>query len=37
MSNSEEDRLLNSPSYQQKLATALADAAVRFIQEQRGG
>lgn len=37
MSNPEEDRLLNSASYQQKIADALADAAVRFIQEQRGG
>jgi N-acetylmuramoyl-L-alanine amidase len=37
MSNPEEDRLLNSPAYQQKIANALADAAVRFIQEQRGG
>ena len=37
MSNPEEDRLLNSPAYQQKIANALADAAVQFIQEQRGG
>lgn len=37
MSNPEEDRLLNSASYQQKIADALADAAVRFIQEQRAG
>jgi N-acetylmuramoyl-L-alanine amidase len=37
MTNPAEDRLLNSASYQQKLANALADAAVRFIQEQRGG
>jgi N-acetylmuramoyl-L-alanine amidase len=37
MSNPEEDRLLNTASYQQKIAEALANAAVRFIQEQRGG
>jgi N-acetylmuramoyl-L-alanine amidase len=37
MSNPEEDRLLNSASYQQKIADALADATVRFLQEQRGG
>lgn len=37
MSNPGEDRLLNSASYQQKIADALADAAVRFVQEQRGG
>lgn len=37
MSNPAEDRLLNSASYQQKIADALADAAVRFIKEQRGG
>lgn len=37
MSNPAEDRLLNSASYQQKIADALADAAVRFITEQRGG
>lgn len=37
MSNPAEDRLLSSASYQQKIAGALADAAVRFLQEQRGG
>ncbi len=37
MSNPEEDRLLNTASYQQKIANALADAAVRFIKERRAG
>jgi N-acetylmuramoyl-L-alanine amidase len=31
MSNAEEDRLLGTSSYQQKIADALADAAVRFL------
>ncbi|MHB0980769.1 MAG: N-acetylmuramoyl-L-alanine amidase [Thermoleophilia bacterium] len=34
MTNPEEDRLLNTASYQQKIADALADAAVRFLGAQ---
>ena len=32
MTNPEEDRLLASPSYQQKIAVALAEAALRFLE-----
>lgn len=36
MTNPEEDRLLSDPSYQAKIAQALADAAVRFLRERTG-
>ena len=36
MTNPTEDRNLATAAYQQKIANALADAAVQFIQEQRG-
>jgi N-acetylmuramoyl-L-alanine amidase len=36
MTNPEEDRLLNDPAYQAKIAQALADAAARFLRERAG-
>jgi len=34
MTNPQEDRLLNDAAYQDKIAQALADAAVRFLEER---
>ena len=36
MTNRDEDRLLSDSAYQDKIAQALADAALRFLQERAG-
>ncbi|HZK48490.1 MAG TPA: N-acetylmuramoyl-L-alanine amidase, partial [Thermoleophilia bacterium] len=36
MTNRDDDRLLSDSAYQDKIAQALADAALRFLQERAG-